>query len=235
MDKREFTGPIYKQIENAVEFVLRNIRLGATIDGLVRRESYELPVEAIREMIINAHCHRNWLDDSCIQVAVYDNRLEVTSPGGLYNGLTYEELMSGHSKIRNKAIANIFSQMGLVEAWGSGMQRILNGAADYELPVPEVEVFDNMFRVNLFRKKINYTSELNFNDSMVNDKVNDKVNDLLDILIVNPNYTVTELANIFKVSRKTIAARLKELKEKGLIERVGSARKGYWKINSSRE
>ena len=235
LDKREFTGPIYKQIENAVEFVLRNIRLGATIDGLVRRESYELPVEAIREMIINAHCHRNWLDDSCIQVAVYDNRLEVTSPGGLYNGLTYEELMSGHSKIRNKAIANIFSQMGLVEAWGSGMQRILNGAADYELPVPKVEVFDNMFRVNLFRKKINYTSELNFNDSMVNDKVNDKVNDLLDILIVNPNYTVTELANIFKVSRKTIAARLKELKEKGLIERVGSARKGYWKINSSRE
>ena len=140
--------------------------------------------------------------------------------------------MSGHSKIRNKAIANVFSQMGLVEAWGSGMQRILNGAADYELPVPEVEVFDNMFRVYLFRKKLNYTSESNFNDSMVNDRVNDKVNDLLDILMVNPNYTVTELANIFKISRKTIAARLKDLKEMGVIERVGSARKGYWKINS---
>ena len=84
------------------------------------------------------------------------------------------------------------------------------------------------FRVNLFRKKLNYTSELNFNSSMVNDKVND----LLDILMVNPNYTVTELANIFKVSRKTIAARLKELKEMGLIERVGSSRKRYWKINS---
>lgn len=140
--------------------------------------------------------------------------------------------MSGHSKIRNKAIANVFSQMGLVEAWGSGMQRILNGAADYELPVPEGEVFDNMFRVNLFRKKLNYTSESNFNDSMVNDRVNDKVNDLLDILMVNPNYTVTELANIFKISRKTIAARLKDLKEMGVIERVGSARKGYWKINS---
>lgn len=140
--------------------------------------------------------------------------------------------MSGHSKIRNKAIANVFSQMSLVEAWGSGMQRILNGVADYELPVPEVEVFDNMFRVNLFRKKLNYTSESNFNDSMVNDRVNDKVNDLLDILMVNPNYTVTELANIFKISRKTIAARLKDLKEMGLIARVGSARKGYWKINS---
>lgn len=83
LDKREYTGPIYKQIESAVDFVLRNIRLGATIDGLVRRESYELPLEAIREMIINAHCHRNLLDESCIQVAIYDDRLEVTSPGGL--------------------------------------------------------------------------------------------------------------------------------------------------------
>ena len=64
LDKREYTGPIYKQIESAVEFVLRNIRLGATIDGLVRRENYELPVEAIREMIINAHCHRNLSDES---------------------------------------------------------------------------------------------------------------------------------------------------------------------------
>ena len=129
LDKREFTGPIYTQIEEAVDFVLRNIRLGATIDGLVRKERYELPPEAIREMIINAHCHRNLLDESCIQVAVYDDRLEVTSPGGLYNGLTYEEVMSGHSKIRNKGIANIFNQMGLVEAWGSGIKRIFNGSA----------------------------------------------------------------------------------------------------------
>ena len=94
LDKREFTGPIYTQIKEAVDFVLRNIRLGATIDGLVRKEKYELPPEAIREMIINAHCHRNLLDESCIQVAVYDDRLEVTSPGGLYNGLTYEEVMN---------------------------------------------------------------------------------------------------------------------------------------------
>ena len=159
LDKREFTGPIYTQIESAVDFVLRNIRLGATIDGLVRKEKYELPPEAIREMIINAHCHRNLLDESCIQVAIYDNRLEVTSPGGLYNGLTYEEVMNGHSKIRNKAIANIFSQMGLVEAWGSGIKRILNAAKEYGLPEPKFQEFDNMFRVELFRNNSMTESE----------------------------------------------------------------------------
>ena len=151
LDKREFTGPIYQQIEDAVEFVLRNIRLGATIESLVRKEKYELPPEAIREMIINAHCHRNLLDESCIQVAIYDDRLEVTSPGGLYNGLTYEEIMNGHSKIRNKGIANIFGQMGLVEAWGSGIKRIFNAAEEYGLPRPKIQEFDNMLRVELFR------------------------------------------------------------------------------------
>ena len=96
---------------------------------------------------------------SCIQVAIYDNRLEVTSPGGLYNGLTYEEVMNGHSKIRNKAIANIFSQMGLVEAWGSGIKRILNAAKEYGLPEPKFQEFDNMFRVELFRNFLPMTSE----------------------------------------------------------------------------
>ena len=109
-------------------------------------------------MIINAHCHRNLLDESCIQVAVYDERLEVTSPGGLYNGLTYEEVMNGHSKIRNKGIANIFSQMGLVEAWGSGIKRILNAAEEYGLSKPRFQEFDNMFRVELFRSSFPMTN-----------------------------------------------------------------------------
>ena len=94
-----------------------------------------------------------------IQVAIYDDRLEVTSPGGLYNGLTYEEVMNGHSKIRNKGIANIFSQMGLVEAWGSGIKRILNAAEEYRLPQPRFQEFDNMFRVELFRNSFPMTNE----------------------------------------------------------------------------
>ena len=91
--------------------------------------------------------------------AVYDDRLEVTSPGGLYNGLTYEEVMNGHSKIRNKGIANIFSQMGLVEALGSGIKRILNAAEEYGLPKPRFQEFDNMFRVELFRNSFPMTNE----------------------------------------------------------------------------
>lgn len=65
--------------------------------------------------------------------------------------MTYEEIMNGHSKLRNKGIANIFSQMGLVEAWGSGIKRIFNAAKEYGLPERRVQEFDNMFRIELFR------------------------------------------------------------------------------------
>lgn len=101
------------------------------IAGLIWKESYELLVEVIRKMIINAHCHCNLMDSSCMQVAIYDDRLEVTLLGGLYNGLAYEEVMDGHSKIRNRAIANVFSQKGLVEAWSIGIKRIMKVAEEY--------------------------------------------------------------------------------------------------------
>ena len=245
LDKREFTGPIYTQIEEAVDFVLRNIRLGATIDGLVRKEKYELPPEAIREMIINAHCHRNLLDESCIQVAVYDDRLEVTSPGGLYNGLTYEEVMNGHSKIRNKGIANIFSQMGLVEAWGSGIKRILNAAEEYGLPKPKFQEFDNMFRVELFRnsfpminekenigeasekhrRSIGETSEVAWRTDL-----NDTQQKIIKLLSEDHQLSAVKLAEKIGVASRNIENNIKKLKEYGILIRHGSPKNGYWEI-----
>lgn len=124
-------------------------------------------MEAIREMIINAHCHRNLLDESCIQVAIYDDRLEATSPGGFYNGLTCEQALTGHSKIRNKGIANIFSQMGLVEAWGSGITRIFEATSEYGLPKPEIQEFDDMIRFNLFRYQISIPTQTDLKLSQV--------------------------------------------------------------------
>lgn len=250
LDKREFIGPIYTQIESAVEFVLRNIRLGATIDGLVRKEKYELPPEAIREMIINAHCHRNLLDESCIQVAVYDDRLEVTSPGGLYNGLTYEEVMNGHSKIRNKAIANIFSQMGLVEAWGSGIKRIFNAAKEYALPEPKFQEFDNMFRVELFRNSFPMASE-NKNIGEASEEhrrsigkvwekhgmveLNRTQQEIVKLLLENNQLSAVKLAEKIGIARRNIESNIKKLKELGILVRHGSPKNGYWEVKDCGE
>lgn len=254
LDKREFTGPVYEQIEDAVSFVLRNIRLGATIKGLVRQESFELPVEAIREMIINAHCHRSLTEASYVQVAIYDDRLEVTSPGGLYNGLTYEELMSGHSRLRNRTIANVLGQMGLVESWGTGIKRIMKAAEDYSLPVPEFQTFDNMFRVNLFRplssgnctpsekhrRSIGETS-VNHRRSigeasekiMINkEALNDTQRKILNLLAENTQLSAAKIAEHIGISRRNVESNMKKLKDQGILIRHGSPKNGYWEIIS---
>jgi len=153
IDKKEYSGPLYEQIEDAYKFVLKHINLSVKIEGLVRQEAYELPISAVREMIINAVCHRNYMDNSCVQVAIYDDRVEVTSPGMLYGGLTLEEAMSGRSKIRNRAIAEVLSRMEIVESWGTGIKRIMKRAKEYGLPEPEFLEIGDTFRVNLFRMK----------------------------------------------------------------------------------
>ncbi len=99
VDRREYTGPLWEQIDEAFQFVLRNIHLGATLVGIYRQDIYEIPPDAIRELIINAVVHRSYLDHGTIQVAVYDNRLEITSPGKLPMGQTIERMKEGYSKI----------------------------------------------------------------------------------------------------------------------------------------
>ena len=238
LDKREFDGPVYEQIEKAVDFVLRNIRLGATIEGLVRKEKYELPPEAIREMIINAHCHRNFLYESCIQVAVYDDRLEVTSPGGLYNGLTYEELMSGHSRIRNKGIANVFSQMGLVESWGSGIRRILDAAKDYDLAEPVFQEFDNMFRVELFRSVSPMYNRRNIGETSEKHRIcelNDTQEKILELLSEDSKLSAAKLSEKIGIASRNIEMNIKTLKDKGILIRHGSPKNGYWEIVAEKE
>lgn len=251
LDKREYTGPIYTQIEDAVSFVLRNIRLGAKIEGLIRKESYELPIDAIREMIVNAHCHRNLTDESCVQVAIYDDRLEVTSPGGLYNGLTFEEALQGRSKLRNRAIANVFSQIGLIEAWGTGLQRIQNAAEEYGLPEPEFIEMPESFRVNLYRKPLptqsigetsvehrwnvgDVTVNVGKNVGDVGDNVGDNVGDakatVLRIITENNEASAAGIAKTMSVTQRTVERYIKELREEGHLVRHGSARGGYWEV-----
>ena len=108
VDKRDYEGPLWQQAEEAFQFVLRNIHLGAKIEGLYRKDIYELPPDSIRELIINAVMNCSFLQSSHIQVAIYDDRLEITSPGGLMPGVTIGRMKEGYSQIRNRALAHAF-------------------------------------------------------------------------------------------------------------------------------
>ena len=113
---------------------------------------YELPLFSIREMIANAVCHRSYIQDGKIQVAIYDDRFEVTTPRKLDRDLTLDRMKRGVSKIWNRGIAEVFSYLHLVEAWGSGMPRIYQEAKEYGLREPELIDLDGWVRMNLYRK-----------------------------------------------------------------------------------
>ena len=169
VDKREYQGTLWNQVEQAYQFVLRNIHLGARINGIHRQDVYELPPESIRELLVNAAVNCSFLQGTRIQVAIYDNRLEITSPGGLMPGVTIEKMKDGFSKIRNRGIANAFAYMNLIEQWGSGIPKILDQAREYGLP--EIELIDMgiAFRVNMYR-----VTESNDNGKRQTIKTNDK-------------------------------------------------------------
>ena len=200
-------------------------------DSEIEELCKSLKETAIRELIANAVAHRSYLEPGNIQVALYDDRLELTSPGMLLNNVTIEKMIEGYSRPRNPAIARAFAYMKIIEKWGTGIPRLFAACEEYGLPKPELIDFDGDFRVNMYRKRDTNTKTGDQTCQPVNDGVNDEVNKLLNYLNLHPDYTVTQFAEHFEVSRKTIAARLKKLKDKGYIERVGSSRKGYWKVN----
>lgn len=157
VDKREYTGPLWQQIEDTFQFALRNIHLGARIEGIYRQDIYELPPDSIRELIINAVMNCSFLQNSHIQVAVYDDRLEITSPGGLLPGMTIERMKEGYSKIRNRALAHAFLYMNMIEAWGSGIPKLMESMHEYGLEEPEFIDMGIGLRINLYRKDIHST------------------------------------------------------------------------------
>ena len=95
--------------------------------------------------------HRSYVERSSVQVALYDDRLEVSSPGGIVRGFSLDRALSGQSRPRNEALAQAFLYMGLIEGWGSGIPRIMHEFEERGLRAPEFQDIDGMLRVNMWR------------------------------------------------------------------------------------
>lgn len=259
VDKREYGGPLWQQVDDAFQFVLRNIHLGAKLEGIYRKDIYELPPDSIRELIINAVMNCSFLQSSRIQVAIYDDRLEITSPGGLMPGVTIDKMKEGYSKIRNRALAHAFSYMNLIEEWGSGIPKLMKAMHEYSLREPEFIDMGIALRINLYREKTDsdYISIINpreydtKNDiNNINDTKNDTNNTendtndtkknrneeaILSILQRNPKATQKELCSELGVSIATVKRFTDALQKKGRLHREGSRKGGLWIVVDTRQ
>jgi predicted HTH transcriptional regulator len=252
VDKREYSGTLWEQVEEAYQFVLRNIHLGAKIEGIYRKDIYEIPPESIRELIINAAVHCSFLQSSLIQVAVYDDRLEITSPGGLLPGVTLEKMREGYSKVRNRAIASAFSYMNIIEQWGSGIPKIINEVSNYGLRQPEFLDMESALRINIYRNQNqNYELKTDTNSFVVEtncatNETNSETNEtdcatnatnlsseeltVLELVQEKDDITQKQLHEQTGISLGTIKRILPRLQEKGVLKRIGNLRKGKWKV-----
>ena len=238
VDRREFEGSIQEQMEAAYQYVLEKINMGMTIKGMYRQDVYELPTDSIRELIANAVAHRSYLEPGNIQVALFDDRLEITSPGMLLNNVTIAKMMEGYSRPRNPAIARAFAYMKIIEKWGTGIPRLFETCEEYGLPKPELIDFDGDFRVNMYRKRDTdtETNRETSTDIETNIKTNtetstETVERILRLMREQPAITVKLIAQQLGLSVGGVRYHVNKLKKDGIVEHSGSSKKGKWVIH----
>lgn len=229
----EIHGSILEQIDKIVELVyLKYMKAKISYEGMQRIERYFVPEAALREALLNALCHKQYQSGVPIQISVYEDRLYIANCGCLPENWTLENLMRKHaSSPYNPNIAHVFYLAGFIESWGRGIEKICSACEKDGVPQP-------VYTINPGDIMIEFTAPEDrvIRFGKVTDRVIDKVTDeeraLLSLLAEDPGYTMPQLSEKMGISRKTIAQRIKQLKEKGTIERIGSDRKGYWKINN---
>lgn len=147
-DRYEFSGSLLQQLSDVYDAIDRYNRTRAEFDGLYRIDMRDYPTEAIREALLNALVHRDYSFSGSTLISIFDDRLECVTLGGLVKGIAYDDIMLGASILRNKGLANLFYRLKLIEAYGTGMPKIMGSYA--HAPVkPKIEVSDNAFKITL--------------------------------------------------------------------------------------
>ncbi len=259
LDDAEFEGNIVYLLKATLDFVKRNSKKMWKKGPVYRTEYPEYPERAVQEALVNALIHRDYsIVGSEVHVDIYDDRMEIYSPGGMYDGTFVQNLdpLNVSSTRRNPIIADIFARMDLMERRGSGLRKIIeaykmeeNYKNDLE---PEFKSTESSFITIL--KNLNYNTKNDGQNDGQSDGQNDGENvgenvgqnvgqnvvkklkpadrrkQILKIISLNPKYTAYDLSKNFGVVERTIQRDLKYLTEANLIKYVGSAKDGYWKI-----
>jgi len=226
IDDRMIEGTIVEQIDEAMDFIRKNISVKFVMTGKPQRdEVWDYPLEAIRESVINAVCHRDYTMPSNTEVRIYDDRLTIWNPGGLPLGITLDDLFKPHgSVLRNKGIGAVLYDMGLIEQWGSGIGKMLKLCSLAGIPVPHFEEYQSGFLVE-FRKDIyteEYLRKLGLNDRQIKAVDHIKENKIINL----SSYK----ALIQNVSEKTLYRDLQDLVDKNILKEIGEKKGRKYKL-----
>lgn len=214
LDSVEIRSLPAQAVEDAIAFVTKYLAREVVIEAARRSEKWTLPAVALREAIINAVVHADYSQRGApIRLALFDDRLEVESPGALPFGLTVEDLWQGISRLRNRVIGRVFQEIGLVEQWGSGVQRMASACHEAGLPPPVLEEIGMRFRVTLSVLP-KQQPELDERDEKI-----------IGLLSGGEGRSTQQIAEYLELSTRATRTRLRSLIDRGLIVEVGSGPK----------
>ena len=236
IDNQQAFGNFFELLDAGMGFFFKHLSLSGEIKGVMREEHLDVPVRALREALINALCHRDYDIHQCsIGIAIYDDRIEIESPGRLPHQLTPKTIKRVHKSFpRNEVLANVLYQTTYLEKWGSGVKRIIEVCKEEGSPEPfwteeagyTVVTFP-LARLNGRNVTQNATQNVTQNVTQKDDDV-PRRQKVEQVISANSIISTDALATMFGVTKRTI---LRDLKDLGYVWE-GAAKNGHWKTRN---
>ncbi|MBI3900644.1 MAG: putative DNA binding domain-containing protein [Chlamydiia bacterium] len=211
LDHQDIDDYLPLALDKITSFVQRNTKLGAEIGPSIRKNIAEYPPVVVKEAVTNALIHTDYsAAGSQIQVAIFDDRIEITNPGALPFGLNMEDALQGVSQLRNRVIGRCFRELELIELWGSGLKRMISQCQKSGIAIPRFEELGHFFRVTLF----------NHREAVL--VVRGWRKDLIDLIVKRKEVATKDAASFWKISDRAARVRLKKMVEEGLISEIST-------------
>lgn len=224
-DRREFSGSLMQQLNEVYDYIDFHNQTHATFRKLLRIDTRDYPEVAVREALLNTLVHRDYSFRASTLISIYDDRIEFVSVGGLLPGLELDDLMMGVSVCRNPHIANVFYRLQLIEAYGTGMKKIM-GAYANALVQPKIKTTNNAFKIIL--PNVNFTpkaAEVHKDFEKAADLALDSNEEkVLQFLREHLMITRKETQTLLEVSQSTAGRILKAMVDSGRIKQIGGSR-----------
>lgn len=209
MDHQDVDDYLPLALDKILSFVQRNTRLSAEIGPSIRKNIAEYPPIVVKEAVTNSLIHTDYsAAGSHTQIAIFDDRIEITNPGALPFGLNLQDALQGVSQLRNRVIGRCFRELELIELWGSGLRRMISQCQKSGIAVPRFEELGHFFRVTLFNRREAVLIMHGWRK------------DLMDLMQKQKEITTKYAASFWKISDRAARVRLKKMVEEGLIAEI---------------
>lgn len=229
-ERREFKGSLLQQLEDAYQFIDLSNKTRAEFEGLERIDMRDYPPEAIRETLLNAVVHREYSYSGSTLVSIFDDRMEFVTIGGLVKGVSFNDILLGVSILRNQHLANVFYRLKLIEAYGTGVPKILE-CYDNESVKPQIEVSDNAFKITL--PNTNFVRSIPpLRMSAKEPVISEKKEMVLRLFDTDESIGRKDVETALGISQSTAILLLRDMLADGLIEKTAhGGNKTRYKIN----